>query len=437
MDLLDPDLHATSPFKAFCLASEHFPLRSLQEIFLLTLDDSYDVFDTKRSPWALGHVCRRWKDASRSSPALWASLSIENLHLQPQLRHANLPSILEDVLTLTGNQESSVTYSLQSVIIYDSELPESFANFRVQTLWCNQPADSRDILQLLFDILVCHSTRWKAARLVIPFALGHKLQKVRGRLASLVSIDLSPCIPMHLCSSPFNTETIDVLTTAPKLQALTASPLPISVLPPIYCPQLRYLVHTFSAPVRSHIHLLSEAPLLETYGAKFFWDSSGPIPDTPFTHNSCIGWSCVELALDLQFIGRLERILYDFDHRSGCRLRQLSVKVKDPGGVDRWLRNKFMPQGAEQDLTSLPGLAVLHITIEEGQEETLKILKRIIRLIEARWDTGTSVGLRSVSMIIGKDHWIEAEIEDKLNILRRFKDKGFDVSLKRNGKQEV
>ncbi|PBK88700.1 hypothetical protein ARMGADRAFT_937023, partial [Armillaria gallica] len=48
-----------------------FPSEILAEIFMQTLDDAYDVFDTKRGPWALGHVCRRWKDASRSSPALW------------------------------------------------------------------------------------------------------------------------------------------------------------------------------------------------------------------------------------------------------------------------------------------------------------------------------------------------------------------------------
>ncbi|SJL06954.1 uncharacterized protein ARMOST_10296 [Armillaria ostoyae] len=427
-----------------------FPPEILAEIFMQMLDDAYDVFDTKRGPWALGHVCRRWKDASRSSPALWASLSIENLHLQPQLRHANLPAILEDVLALTSNQELSITYSLQSVIISDTK--HSSKNHRLQTLWCNQRADSWDILQLLFDILVSHSTRWKTARLVIPFALGRRLQKARGSLASLVSIDLSPCIPAHLGSSCFDTKTIDVLSTAPKLQALTVTPIPTTIiLPPIPCPQLRYLAHSFSALAMEHIQLLTEAPLLETYKADFSWDSNGFTAVTPFTHNSlrrlelCCRDSDLsfleslacpslgELALDLYYINRLEYILYDFDRRSGCRLRQLSVKFKDPGGVDTWLLNKFKPKRAERDLASLPSLAVLHITIETGQEETPEILKGVIRLIEARLDMGTSVGLRSVSVIIGKDNWTESEIEDKLNILRRFKDEGFDVSLKRNG----
>lgn len=200
-----------------------------------------------------------------------------------------------------------------------------------------------------------------------------------------------------------------------------------------------------------HIQLLTETPLLETYKADFSWDSNGFTAVTPFTHNSlrrlelCCRDSDLsflealacpsleELALDLYYIDRLEHILYDFDRRSGCRLRQLSVKFKYPGGVDRWLLNKFKPQRAERDLASLPSLAVLHITIEWGQEETPKILKGVIRLIEARLDTSTSVGLRSVSVTIGKDNWIESEIEDKLKILRRFKDEGFDVSLKRNG----
>ncbi|KAK0218983.1 hypothetical protein IW262DRAFT_1249822, partial [Armillaria fumosa] len=47
------------------------PPEILAEIFMQTLDDHYDVFDTKRGPWVLGHVCRRWKYISRSYPALW------------------------------------------------------------------------------------------------------------------------------------------------------------------------------------------------------------------------------------------------------------------------------------------------------------------------------------------------------------------------------
>ncbi|KAK0216568.1 hypothetical protein EDD85DRAFT_753608, partial [Armillaria nabsnona] len=53
-----------------------FPSEILAEIFMQTLDDQYDVFDMERGPWALGRVCRHWKDVSRSCPALWNPLSL-------------------------------------------------------------------------------------------------------------------------------------------------------------------------------------------------------------------------------------------------------------------------------------------------------------------------------------------------------------------------
>ncbi len=210
-----------------------FPTEILAEIFIQSLEDHYDIFDTKRGPWGLCHVCRRWRDVSRSFPALWASLSIESLHLQPQLRHADLPAILEDVLALTSNRKLNIRYSLKSVIICDRSLPDSYLP---KTIWSNRGSNSWDILQLLFELLVRHSTRWKTAWLVIPFKLGSTLQTARGRLTSLVSIDFSPCNPLHYYSMCFNPVSIDVLSTAPKLQSLTITPAPNTVaLPHIPC----------------------------------------------------------------------------------------------------------------------------------------------------------------------------------------------------------
>ncbi|KAK0216546.1 hypothetical protein EDD85DRAFT_870225, partial [Armillaria nabsnona] len=126
-----------------------FPTEILAEIFIQSLEDHYDVFDTKRGPWGLCYVCRRWRDVLRPSPALWASLSIESLHLQPQLRHAD--AILEDVLAFTSNRKFNIRYSLKSVIICDRSLPDSYLP---KTIWSNRGSNSWDILQLLFEILI-------------------------------------------------------------------------------------------------------------------------------------------------------------------------------------------------------------------------------------------------------------------------------------------
>ncbi|KAK0436016.1 hypothetical protein EV421DRAFT_1716329, partial [Armillaria borealis] len=57
--------------QAIVSSIRRFPTEILAEIFIQSLEDHYDIFDTKRGPWGLCHVCRRWRDVSRSSPALW------------------------------------------------------------------------------------------------------------------------------------------------------------------------------------------------------------------------------------------------------------------------------------------------------------------------------------------------------------------------------
>ncbi|SJL06944.1 uncharacterized protein ARMOST_10286 [Armillaria ostoyae] len=392
--------------QAIVSSIRRFPTEILAEIFIQSLEDHYDVFDTKRGPWGLCHVCRRWRDVSRSSPALWASLSIESLHLQPQFRHADLPTILEDVLALTSNRKLNIRYSLKSVIICDRSLPDSYLP---KTIWSNRGSNSWDILQLLFEILVRHSTRWKTAWLVIPFKLGSTLQTARGRLTSLVSIDFSPCNPLHYWSMCFNPESIDVLSTAPKLQSLTITPAPNTVaLPHMPCSRLRYFAHTLYASVE-------DLSLLE--------------------HLTCPALE--ELSLDLCHFGDLEHILFDFDNRSGYPLRQLSIGLEYLGDVGGRFLNRLTPEEAEHNHALLSGLETFRIAIGDGQKETPKILNSLIHIIKARWGTGTSVGLRPLSMVIEKDNWSEFEVEDKLNFLRQFKEEGFNVSVKRNGKQEV
>ncbi|KAJ7157290.1 hypothetical protein C8R46DRAFT_859860, partial [Mycena filopes] len=51
------------------------PLEILAYIFLLTIP-SVEETCPLRSPWILGHICRRWRAIALATPALWSSIVI-------------------------------------------------------------------------------------------------------------------------------------------------------------------------------------------------------------------------------------------------------------------------------------------------------------------------------------------------------------------------
>ncbi|PBK60968.1 hypothetical protein ARMSODRAFT_965332 [Armillaria solidipes] len=429
-----------------------FPSEILAEIFLRTLDDHYDVFDMERGPWALGRICRRWKDVSRSCPALWTSLSIESLHLQPSFRRSRLPGILKEVLALSGNQELDIRYSLQSLIMDDDDISSS------KDLWVTMRSPFWDILQQLLDMLVHHSMRWRNATFVIPFKLGRRLQNAKGRLSSLVSFDLSACEGLEEDGS-FDSETIDVLSVVPKLQDLTVTSVPDDMLLSFSWSQMRHLSHDFEASIEDHLRLLTEAPLLETYMAGLHDLSLLENRQLHCTHSSLrhLELSCQDssptllqyltcpalekLSLESYTTDDFSQPLYEFGDRSRCPLRQLSVKATYIRTLEflESLASKW--DGWSHDL--FPGLAVFSMSIEYAGQDTLEILDSVIYIIKARWNAGASSGLRSVSLVIGADAFSgsdledELHIEDEIDILYQFKEDGLDVNLKRNGKQQL
>ncbi|SJL06946.1 uncharacterized protein ARMOST_10288 [Armillaria ostoyae] len=430
-----------------------FPPEILAEIFMQTLDDHYDVFDTKRGPWVFGHVCRRWKDISRSCPAPWTSLSIESLHLHPESRRSDLPDILKEALFLSHNQQLDVRYSLQSLIIDDGII------YRPKVLWVNRRSNFWDILQQLLDMLVHHSMRWKSATFVIPFKLARRLEKAKGRLSSLVSFDLSACQGSE-SRMYFDSETIDVLSVVPKLQELTVTSVPDNMLLSFSWSQMRHLNHDFGASIEDHLRLLTEAPLLETYIARFHDHSPLENHRLHCTHSSLrhleLSYqdssltllqyltcpALEELSLDICNVDTadISQILYEFGDRSGCPLRQLSVKLEDTENLLVHLLDSLASKmyGWRHDL--FPGLAVLKMIIEEDGESTPSILGKLADIIRARWNAGSSDGLRSLSLVIDNDDddWADSDTENEwaecnFDVFQRFKEDGLDVTLKRNG----
>ncbi|KAK0436007.1 hypothetical protein EV421DRAFT_2061428 [Armillaria borealis] len=429
-----------------------FPSEILAEIFMQTLDDYYNVFDMERGPWVLGRVCRRWKDISCSCPALWTSLSIESLHLQPSFRRSRLPDILKEVLALSGNQELDIRYSSQSLIMDDSDIFPSIVPWGTLSNFWN-------ILQQLLDTLVHHSMRWRSATFVVPFKLGRRLHKAKGRLSSLVTLDLSACERLEEDGS-FDRETIDVLSVVPKLQELTITSMPdnTSLLP---CPllsfswsQMRHLSHDCVASIEDHLRFLTGAPLLETYIANFH-DFSLLEKHSHCTHSalrhlelSSQGLSPTllqyltcpvlkELSLGCYTPEIFSQTLYEFGDRSGCPLRQLSVKTTYIRTLEFLDSLGFNWDGWSHAL--FPGLMVFKMTIEYAEEDTLEILNSFIDIINARWSAGASSGLQSVSLVIGADAFSGSDfnIEDELDVLHQFKEDGLDITLKINGKQQL
>ncbi|PBK60976.1 hypothetical protein ARMSODRAFT_1089971 [Armillaria solidipes] len=424
-----------------------FPSEILAEIFMQTLDDHYDVFDTKRGPWVFGHVCHRWKDISRSCPALWTSLSIESLHLHPESRRSDLPDILKEALFLSHNQQLDVRYSLQSLIIDDGVI------YRPKVLWVNRRSEFWDILQQLLDMLVHHSMRWRSATFVIPFKLGRSLQKAKGRLSSLVSFDLSACKGLEKDAS-FDSETIDVLSVVPKLQELTVTSVPDNTLLSFSWSQLRRLSHDFEASIEDHLRLLTGAPLLETYIAGFRDLSPLEKHELHCTHNYLrhLGLCCPEssptllqyltcpaleeLFLDVHDLADISQILYAFGDRSDCPLRHLYVNFEHPGNLLFLDSLAYKMHGWTHDL--FPGLAELNITIDGGRDDTPSILEQFAEIIYARWNADSSAGLQSLSLVINEDDWADSDTESewaecKFDVFQRFKEDGLDVTLKRNG----
>ncbi|KAK0216549.1 hypothetical protein EDD85DRAFT_870232 [Armillaria nabsnona] len=415
-----------------------------------TLDDYYDVFDTERGPWVLGRVCRRWKDISRSCPVLWSSLSIDSLHRHSYFRRSG---VLKQVLALSGNQELDIRYSLQSLIMDDSDV------FPSKALWVNYKSSMWTVLRGLFDTLVRHSMRWRSPTFVIPFRLGRRLHKAKGKLSSLVSFDLSACEGFEEDGS-FDSETIDVLSVVPKLQELTITSVPDNMLLSFSWSQMRHLRHDVEASTEDHLRLLKGAPLLETYRASFLdtSPSSWEKHELHCTHVHLhhLGFSCPESsptllqyltcpALEELFLvvhdsADISQILYAFGDRSGCPLRQLSVELEHAGNLLILDSLAYKIPGWTHDL--FPGLTVLNITIDEGGDDTPNILEQFTDIIYARWNVDSSPGLQSLSLVIDEDDWADSDtgnewIEHKFDVLQEFKEDGLDVTLIWNGKQEV
>ncbi|KAF9036914.1 hypothetical protein BDZ89DRAFT_450109 [Hymenopellis radicata] len=105
------------------------PLEILTRIFSLTIDAPFDVFDTTdgvASPWALGTICRRWREVAWGTPRLWCSFRADWSHHTSQLcmEHVYATLAHSDKLDLSTNLATTVPSSIVPFIDHASRLSD-------------------------------------------------------------------------------------------------------------------------------------------------------------------------------------------------------------------------------------------------------------------------------------------------------------------------
>ncbi|KAF7980290.1 hypothetical protein HWV62_39063 [Athelia sp. TMB] len=144
--------------KGLVSSFRRFPAEILSKIFLHSLPALHRDMSEVEPPLLLERVCRRWKDISRSTPALWSYIKIHFWEGQEDFDRR----IVSTYLTRAGNHP--LTISLGSRMAVSSSLN------------MDHPA---------LALLVAHCERWHAAYLHLSSKVLLQLSEIRGRLPSL------------------------------------------------------------------------------------------------------------------------------------------------------------------------------------------------------------------------------------------------------------
>lgn len=174
--------------KAILSPSRRLPPELIVEIFRHYIENTLDYSDLSEYtlPWALTHVCRRWRQIAVNTPTLWKSLP--PLRLVGGMQNTELKRHIARISTLLERS---------------SKEPISFFLSKKVT-----PQLDDAILLLLFE----HSERWERISLDISEDVCAHFARVKGRLSSLSSLTLR----IHGESRPY----VDMFTVAPKLRDL-------------------------------------------------------------------------------------------------------------------------------------------------------------------------------------------------------------------------
>ncbi|KAF9530734.1 hypothetical protein CPB83DRAFT_850215 [Crepidotus variabilis] len=179
------------------LSFNRLPVELLLDIFVHICHSDYDkyLWDKERfkktTPLTLGGVCGYWRNTVWRYPPLWSHVYL----FLSEKRYTRQMKILDFWLERSGNQPLLLNISLVKEEAWDAKrIPDS-----------------------MIDILLKHSTRWRAISWVLPEAWYPHLNQIRPKLDNLYSICTQPTYK-DADQSPTLRERLIFLDSAPKLE---------------------------------------------------------------------------------------------------------------------------------------------------------------------------------------------------------------------------
>lgn len=168
------------------------PSEILSQIFIDALPKGFDL-STHHAPLLLERVCKRWKDVTHSTPALWCRISIQ---LRPENDLRRQLKMVSICLDRSGRHPLSIKLESQGIDASD--------------LQSGQPVVS---------LLVAESERWHTVQLQLPSRVFRELTGVKGKLSSLRSLHIRT---FDNFADEYPT-TLDIFAFAPDLKNFRAS----------------------------------------------------------------------------------------------------------------------------------------------------------------------------------------------------------------------
>ncbi|KIM36898.1 hypothetical protein M413DRAFT_31295 [Hebeloma cylindrosporum] len=206
-DFIEEQYAILSPIRKLCP-------EVLEAIFLRTLPSCLmDLSGRRRRnadlPWALSQVCQSWRSTALLTPALWTKFPTVNL---------------------SADSTGSADYRAFLVRLLKR------ARHVVLHIFVDKDGKFGDDTDMVLDVLVAHSTKWKGIFIEAPFSITFQLSGIKERLPELEWLYLRGFLSVGP-QDAIESREIDFFRSAPKLRVARVegeiyrnAPLPYSQL---------------------------------------------------------------------------------------------------------------------------------------------------------------------------------------------------------------